>query len=301
MEVCKDRIRAVIKHPEVQARGFMLGVDRLFNIEYTGTEYINLIRDHVSRKGSALLTTNHESHVDSAVLIRLRDRHMASVTDRFTMVASTKLFPEFYDCLSPEQQRVFAGEIYEHKQSVLSEEAFVMRQIASWKKCDLIPLVQSDRVGNHAFARLNVQLNASALQRFGDALRTTGGLGVYYLEGTRSQTGVIGPALAGVNRFYRDEQLRKSMLVVPIGIEGTRDVYDRDGLHDIRAPIHATIGKPYTLDELDDDSRTYGISRHDLMMVRVAELLPNWKRGVYNGAKYQQYMDRVPRFIEDEE
>jgi 1-acyl-sn-glycerol-3-phosphate acyltransferase len=89
-------------------------------------------------------------------------------------------------------------------------------------------------------------------------------------EGTRSRTGEMQPAFPGAALIA----LRSGAPVLPVGIDGTDRVF-RQLRHLRRPTVRVVYGPPFQL-SLEDRAQST-----DEMMRRVADLLPEWRRGPY--------------------
>ncbi len=102
-------------------------------------------------------------------------------------------------------------------------------------------------------------------------------------EGGRSHVPGLRRAKPGV--AYLVDEAR--VPVVPVGIVGTTDHFLKEGLLGHRPALELHIGKPFTLPPLEgrgEDRRQARQRNADLIMQRIAELLPPEYRGVYAGS-----------------
>lgn len=104
-------------------------------------------------------------------------------------------------------------------------------------------------------------------------------------EGTRSRDGALQEARDGVAVLA----LRTSATILPIGIGGSNGVWPRgQKLPHPGGRVTVRVGRPFRLtDELppDTDRRTAKSLATNLIMRRIAELLPPAQRGVYGGSE----------------
>jgi 1-acyl-sn-glycerol-3-phosphate acyltransferase len=104
-------------------------------------------------------------------------------------------------------------------------------------------------------------------------------------EGTRSRDGVLQPARDGVALLA----LRTGAPIVPIGIAGSHRVWPKG--RPIPLPggrVTVRIGEPFTpRDELPPDTTRSAAKRltTELIMRRIAALLPGGQRGIYGSAE----------------
>lgn len=96
-------------------------------------------------------------------------------------------------------------------------------------------------------------------------------------EGTRSKTAQLQEGKPGTVMLA----LKSGAPIVPVGIAGTEDAFKR--LLRLRRPrITVRIGEPFTLPEFQPHHRSEELKRWtDILMRRIAELLPPEYRGVY--------------------
>lgn len=120
------------------------------------------------------------------------------------------------------------------------------------------------------------QADRAALRQALKVLKSGGILGLAP-EGTRSRTRAMVRGKTGVAFLA----LRTGVPLVPVGVTGTERLAD-DLKHLRRGRLRVVIGQPFTLPE--PEKRTPEALREltDLIMARIAELLPEEYRGVYN-------------------
>jgi 1-acyl-sn-glycerol-3-phosphate acyltransferase len=96
-------------------------------------------------------------------------------------------------------------------------------------------------------------------------------------EGTRSKTARLQEGKPGTVMLA----LKSGAPIVPVGIAGTEDAFKR--LLRLRRPrITVRIGEPFSLPEFQPHHRSEELKRWtDILMRRIAELLPPEYRGVY--------------------
>lgn len=115
-----------------------------------------------------------------------------------------------------------------------------------------------------------------ALRQAVEYIKNGGVLGIAP-EGTRSRTAQLKEAKPGVAYLAT----KAEALVVPVGIHGTEKAFHE--LFRLRRPdIYASFGEPFHLPPLDRRNRSESLRRNtDIIMCRIAELLPPEYRGVY--------------------
>jgi 1-acyl-sn-glycerol-3-phosphate acyltransferase len=97
-------------------------------------------------------------------------------------------------------------------------------------------------------------------------------------EGTRSRSGAMQPFLAGVARYFgRDE-----VMVVPIGLRGTEQMFAIGEERLGAATVAMTIGEPLPVAAIRDASGDNRRQLMDVLGAAVAAQLPEHYRGVYS-------------------
>lgn len=105
-------------------------------------------------------------------------------------------------------------------------------------------------------------------------------------EGGRSKTGALRPGLPGVGLLA----LQSGAPVLPVGLTGT-EVYPVNGDWPLGRPpgiprgVGVRFGKPFTVPKQVDGKRVTADEATRLIMMRVAELLPEPYRGVYSSGE----------------
>lgn len=119
-------------------------------------------------------------------------------------------------------------------------------------------------------------VNISAIQSSVQILKDDGAL-VVFPEGTRSP-GAMKKAMSGVGMIA----IRSGAPILPVGITGTESIGPPWQIAIPKGSFRINIGKPFSLPTLDSTS---GHSRFEevtnMIMRRVADLLPNQYQGVY--------------------
>lgn len=104
-------------------------------------------------------------------------------------------------------------------------------------------------------------------------------------EGGRSKTGALRRGMSGVGLLA----LQSGAPVLPVGLTGT-EVYPVNGDWPLRRPpgiprgVTVTFGKPFVVPKQVDGKRVTADEATQLIMTRVAELLPEPYRGVYSSS-----------------
>lgn len=117
---------------------------------------------------------------------------------------------------------------------------------------------------------------AERILRDGNAL-------IVFPEGTRSPDGTLQRARQGLALLA----LRTGATILPVGITGTAEVWPRGGKPRRGGPVTITVGEPFRLAEVLDagiDRKEMKATATDVIMRRIADLLPPGYRGAYAGS-----------------
>ena len=130
-----------------------------------------------------------------------------------------------------------------------------------------------------------IDRGAGDLEAFRTALRILdeGHVLLAFPEGTRSPSGVLGEGKDGVASLA----LRANAPIVPIGLAGTRRLWPKGGKPRFGAHVTMTVGDPFLVADLlppDLDRRAAKSAATELIMSRIAALLPPTQRGRYGAA-----------------
>jgi 1-acyl-sn-glycerol-3-phosphate acyltransferase len=213
----------------------------------TGLEYVRAAGDV-----PLVLLANHLSYADANVVeVLLRRAGGADVADRLTVIAG----PKVYSSVKRRFSSLCFGTIKTPQSSAVSSEDAVMhpREVA--------------RVARHCIHIAHGRLRA------GDVL-------LVFVEGTRSRTAEMQPALAAAARYLEVPGTR----VIPVGITGSETMFPIDDprLHTVQ--VNVRLGTPLDADVLRGEA---GGDRRQVMDVAgaaIAALLPDSYRGVYGNA-----------------
>ena len=210
--------------------------------------------EHVLGLGSAptVILANHLSYADANIVeVLLRWAGADAIADRLTVLAG----PKVYSSLRRRFSSLCFGTIKTPQSSGVSSEDAVMnpREVArAARRCIDI-----------AHERL----------RGGDVL-------LVFIEGTRSRTLGMQPALPGASRYLEVPGTQ----VIPAAITGSEAMFPIDDprLHTVRVGVR--LGAPMDADDLL--ARAAGDRRVvvDTIASAIAELLPPQYRGVYDGS-----------------
>lgn len=114
---------------------------------------------------------------------------------------------------------------------------------------------------------------------------------VMYPEGARSPDARLTRAFSGVGFLAR----RSGAQVVPVAIWGSEDVLPKGRYMPSRARVDVVYGEPFTVPERrPDGTRITNQQAADMVMARLAALLPEDYRGVYAGGALEETPQHPP-------
>jgi len=130
----------------------------------------------------------------------------------------------------------------------------------------------------HAFPVVRHTADRTAVRRALDILKAGQAL-LMYPEGTRVESGVLGPAEPGAGFLAQ----KAACTVVPVGLIGTKNVLPKGARWPRRGKVTIKFGRPFVvLRKRADGTRVSHDEASDAIMVAIAELLPPEQRGVFS-------------------
>lgn len=134
-------------------------------------------------------------------------------------------------------------------------------------------------VGYHAFPVVRGSADRAALRQAVGLMRQ-GHAVLVYPEGHRSPDGVLQRPHPGAGFLAR----AAGVPILPVGIWGTERVLPIGSIRPRRAPVHLRFGRAVPLPAEDPDGpRRTNQQISDLLMQRIAEVLPASRRGIFGG------------------
>ena len=214
-----------------------------------------------------VLVANHLSYSDANLVEVLLQKTSRNLANRLTVVAG----PKVYSSVTRRFSSLCFGTIKVPQSAARSSDEAVMtvRDVAR-------------------AARRSIQIAHERLER-GDAL-------LVFPEGNRSRSAQMQPFLPGVARYLEPAQA----WILPIGIEGTHQLFPIDGDALTPVPLALHIGKPVAAATLR--ARARGDRRRivDAIGFAVADLLPREYRGAYDAASPASSADPAARVLADD-
>lgn len=142
---------------------------------------------------------------------------------------------------------------------------------------------------------IGVRRGAADLDAFRTALRVLeeGLVLVVFPEGTRSRTGALQRAKDGVAILAH----RSGAPILPVGITGTERLWPRGGFLRFTDEVTMRIGEPFRIAPPSSgaDRKAETAAATELVMQRIAALLPPGYRGVYAGPEETEEGVSAPR------
>lgn len=206
-------------------------------------------RKHLE-KGSILLYTNHFATLDTTVIARFIEENFG--LDRLSIIAARKHF----DAERGTSHKV-KKEIIE---SFADAKGFEILQVVQKKELDLY--------------EDSTSFNLRSLNKAVRNLNTGGRIVAIAPEGTRSKSGGLQEAQDGIDLLFKLS--KNKALALPIAMHPYKIV---PGI----TKTNVEIGKPFSFYDLEQERvEKPGLRYADLMMQRIAALLPDRYQGYYN-------------------
>lgn len=133
----------------------------------------------------------------------------------------------------------------------------------------------------HPVDRGNVEIDVFRLML---RILEAGNVVVVFPEGTRSPTGALQPAKDGVAMLA----LKANAPILPVGLIDTDRFWPKGKIPRIGRQVEMRVGQPFRLADVLPpglDRRATKAAATELIMARIAELLPARQQGVYGPAK----------------
>ncbi|MBI2404752.1 1-acyl-sn-glycerol-3-phosphate acyltransferase [Candidatus Gottesmanbacteria bacterium] len=287
------RVYTVALAAEVKARAYWMFITHGLRLRWEGARHLDPVKRHIASGGSLVAISNHESIIDPGVVISLLQKALRGLIGTKIWLASSKFFPHLYDSLDHASTIAFTREIAMHRQEAMEDEARSMGAIAAANRVQMLPIVQSHRMREGKFKRLNVNINLASFDLLSATLREDRTVAGICPEGTRSLDGTLGEAQAGIQHVFRDKEVSDKTMILPLGLVGTRDIHRvDDGWRNPLAPVCAVFGPAFFYYDIRQDADTFHLLPKDLLMLRVARLLPSDKLGYYNQKQFLQYLSK---------
>lgn len=269
----------------VKARLYQEYTKHILPIRIEGGEHLQQLRDHIQAGGSAITLANHISIFDTGAGSVPIEQALQGISFRRLLLISTKFFPDIYNEL--EKDPTLASDpsvrngLVRHKDELLSQWIGVTHANAHLAHLELLPIVQNYRMGEGKFWFHNVfSINKKSFDTARMALKNGRSVLGISPEGTRTE-GVLHEAQRGINLLFRDSAVRHNTLLLPIALQGTK----RHPLN-IFTPLKVHFGELVTYDKVVEEAHTYSVNPEDILMLRIAAMLPFEMRGYYTDSRF---------------
>jgi len=214
-----------------------------------GSELLGIEWLQAARRGSVTFLANHLSFSDANLFECLLHAHgYEDVASRLTVLAGPKVYTETFRRFS---SLCFGSIKTPQSSDRASGEAVMSRREVARLATETITLVEERR-------------------RLGDHL-------LVFVEGTRSRSASMQPALPAISRYLDDE----TTLILPLGIAGSERLVPigEEKLH--RTRVRVEIGRPFLGRDLHERCSGKRQLMMDVVGVAIARRLPAEYRGVY--------------------
>lgn len=230
--------------------------------------HIEKARKHLENGGSLIVVVTHPHGLDPLVAGLTIEEYFSSLDRPVAGITALKHF-------DPERHRF--------DKTVKQVEYILIDLARKARRFEILRVVQRSEAEREYYTKHPEalggksidQFNADSIEQAIDILRN-GGIVMVAPEGTRSKDGNLSEAQPGTELLLR--AAKDKALVLPIGMNLPEDGKFRPGIDKFRV----VIGEPFSYEDLEKDHRENPtVKRKDLIMRRVAKLIPRGKRGVY--------------------
>lgn len=224
-------------------------------------------REHLETGGGIIVVINHPHKYDTVVIGHAIEEHLSALDKVAALTALKHSDPERHKLDS----------------SVSKSEYTLIDLGQKSKKFMLLRVVQNSDEEREYYTKHPEALEGKSIAQFNsDSMKQaieilkTGGVVMVAPGGTRDENGVIREAQPGVELLLRGA--KENTLILPIGI-----VPPEDGkIHIGKTRVKLVVGDLLSPQELEaEHTENPTIKRKDLIMRRVARLIPKQYRGIY--------------------
>ncbi len=200
------------------------------------------------KRGSLLAYFNHRSGLDPGLILRFLNDQVTDLSNVYFFTSQRRLDP--------------------NRGVTNNVQGFNLEAAAQKCGFHLLPTVQGYEIDIYPNA---LEINRKSAELAKDALLSRGKVIVITPEGTRSKTGSLQKGSEGTGILLRIA--RKNALAVPLGIMGTREHVPRPTL---------AVGNLVSYEKVKEEAHGRGLSTTDVLMKKLAVILPPEYRGVYS-------------------
>lgn len=221
---------------------------RSVRAEIANSENFEIAREHL-KTGSILVYFNHFAKLDVILYGKVLHDNLAPF-DQLTAIAARKHFDPKRGRLSQAQKYLIDG----------------------WQEAYGVGLIQVVQPKDKDSYEDSDEFNRKSVLRARELLKTPGKAVGIAPEGTRSKSNELLQAENGLELFLR---VGNNVLALPLATEHSSIV-------PLATKSRVIVGKPFTYDEIKKEhEENPKVSITDLMMKRIATLLPEKNRGYY--------------------
>jgi hypothetical protein len=275
----------------IMTEGAYVGVSRLLQIEGISNDARVLLRSVVNQEYNVVLPANHDSHINTAVLLKDLARDLQAEGATLYALGSHRFFPSYYDDaidripdLKPEERHALKDAFLFHKKEDIIPHYKVMRQLLGLFGMNMIPTLQPDYVSRNTRRSRNTFVHRFLLDEYtatlSGVLSGTKNVVVVFPEGTRHKDGMKRPAMP----FFDDplfSQHSKRIVLSPIGLSHSQEVL-RNPPYNIFTTVQLESGTIAPFSDYEQEAKKRGITVTELVMSEVAShVYPEEMRGEY--------------------
>lgn len=225
-------------------------------------------REHLKKGGGVIVVINHPHKYDSVLIGHAIENHLSSL-DKVAALTALKHSDPNRHKFDP---------------SVSKSEYTIIDLGQKSKKFKILRVVQGSNIERAYYTthpealegKSIAQFNSDSLNQAIEILKS-GGVVMAAPSGTRDENGIMGEAQPGIELLLRGA--RDNAIILPIGI-----VPPEDGeIHIGKTRVKLVIGNSFNFQELEAErAQNPQIKRKDLILRRVARLVPPQNRGYYH-------------------
>ena len=271
--------------------GAYFGVSRLLQIEGVSNEARMFLRGVVHHGYNVLLPANHDSHINTAVLLKDLAGDVQAEGATLYALGSHRFFPSYYDDaidrisgLSHSDRQQLKDAFLFHKKEDIIPHYKVMRQLLKRYGVTMIPTLQPDYVSKNTRRSRNTFVHRVLLDEYkrtvGTILSGTKNVIIVFPEGTRHKDGMKQPAMP----FFDDELFLQNsgrIVISPIGLSYSQEVLKHPP-RNIFSRVRLEAGVIAQFRQYQEEAEKLSTTVTELVMSEIAKhVYPEEMRGEY--------------------